>query len=41
MDKKEYTSSEAAKTIAVLARALGLLHSKNIIHRDLKPENIV
>ena len=41
MDKGCYTEQEAAKTIAVLARALGLLHSKNIIHRDLKPENIV
>ena len=41
VDKGYYTEQEAAMTIAVLARALSLLHSKHIIHRDLKPENIV
>ncbi len=32
---------EAAKLIAVLARAMAVVHSKNIIHRDLKPLNIL
>ena len=41
VDKGYYTEKEAATTIAVLAGALSLLHSKSIIHRDLKPENIV
>lgn len=41
VDKGYYTEKEAATTVAALARALHLLHSKQIIHRDLKPENIV
>ena len=41
VDKGQYSEKEAARTIAALADALCLLHSKKIIHRDLKPENVV
>lgn len=41
VDKGHFSERDAALTIASLAKALSLLHSKCIMHRDLKPENIV
>jgi serine/threonine protein kinase len=32
---------EAAKTVAVIARAMALAHQQGVLHRDIKPSNIL
>ena len=38
---KRFTEARAKFYVAIIASAIGHLHSKNIIYRDLKPENIL
>eukprot|EP00944_MAST-04C_sp_MAST-4C-sp1_P000179 g179.t1 len=39
--KDQYSERDAAKTMAVIAKALFYCHKNGIVHRDLKPENVL